>query len=218
MMKHVKLFEEYVITENAFSNFSPDEKKAWKKAENKIGDTYFVPSDKTEFEKMMRFLGSKNWRFWNTENIPGFSSDNIDPNKLPVWKSGIGFKLGGTRTGNTYVIPTEMKASTQGATFDYDDFSKVINFTNEAIDTKYWADYNKDTSGQGDPSFANKMKIFDITFEEAVETWNREVADGKENQINSDQADKIERLAKEFFKKEKWISVNVIHAMIAQEA
>jgi hypothetical protein len=92
------------------------------------------------------------------------------------------------------------------------------DYVNESIDTKYWADYNKDTSGQSDPSFATKMKIFDITFEEAVETWNNDVADGKENQIDSDQADKIERLAKEFFKKEKWISVNVIHAMIAQEA
>lgn len=148
MNKHIKLFEEFnqsrldelktlsgeervttpqeIIGENAFSNFSPEEKKAWKKAENKIGDTYYIPSDETEYKKMMQFLGSKNWRFWNTEEVPGFRSENIDPNKLPAWKSGIGFRLGGTRTGHTYVIPTEMKATTQGARFDYDEFSKVI--------------------------------------------------------------------------------------------
>jgi hypothetical protein len=128
-MKHVKLFEDF-LNENAFSNFSPEEKKAWKKAENKIGDTYFVPSDETEFKRMMQFLGSKNWKFWNTENVPGFSSENINPNKLPAWNSGIGFKLGGTRTGHTYVIPTVMKASTQGAAFDNDEFFKVIESNN----------------------------------------------------------------------------------------
>ena len=89
--------------------------------------------------------------------------------------------------------------------------------TNEAIDTKYWADYNTDTSGHGDPANSIKLKVFDIAFEEAVESWNDE-ADGEENQINDKQADKIERLAKEFFRKEKWISINVIHAMIAQES
>ena len=77
-----------------------------------------------------------------------------------------------------------------------------FNSVNESIDTKYWADYNKDTSGQSDPSFATKIKVFDIAFEEAVETWNTE-ADGKENQIDNKQADKIEKIAKEFFRKEK---------------
>jgi hypothetical protein len=89
--------------------------------------------------------------------------------------------------------------------------------TNEAIDTKYWADYNTDTSGHGDPANAIKLKVFDIAFEEAVESWNDE-ADGEENQIDDNQANKIERLAKEFFRKEKWISINIIHAMIAQES
>jgi hypothetical protein len=89
--------------------------------------------------------------------------------------------------------------------------------TNEAIDTKYWADYNTDTSGHGDPAFANKSKDFEDTFEEAVESWNDE-ADGEENQIDDDQARKIEKLAKEFFKKERYISINIIHAMIAQES
>jgi hypothetical protein len=90
------------------------------------------------------------------------------------------------------------------------------DFINESIDVKYWTDYNTDTSGQADPSHATKYKVFDIAFEEGVETWNAE-ADGKENQIGNKEADKIERLAKEFFKKAGWISINVIHAMIAQE-
>lgn len=90
------------------------------------------------------------------------------------------------------------------------------DFINESINVKYWADYNKNTSGQGDPSHAIKYKVFDIAFEEAVETWNAE-ADGKENQIDDKEANKIEKLAKEFFKKAGWISINVIHAMIAQE-
>ena len=213
MMKHVKLFENF-LNENAFSNFSSEEKKAWKKAENKIGDTYFIPSDETEFKRMMQFLGSKNWKFWNTENVPGFRSDNIDPDKLPVWKSGIGFKLGGTRTGHTYVIPTEMKASTQGGSFDYDEFSKVINSANEAIDIKYWTDYNTDTSGQSDPEYANKSKDFEGTFKEAVKDWNSI----GEDPISSGEAEKVKKIAKEFFSKAGWISVNVCHAMIAQES
>ena len=32
---------------------------------------------------------------------------------------------------------------------------------NESIDTKYWADYNTDTSGQGNKDFANKSKDFE---------------------------------------------------------
>jgi len=91
------------------------------------------------------------------------------------------------------------------------------DFINESIDTKYWADYNKDTSGQSDPSFATKIKVFDIAFEEAVETWNDE-AEGEENQIDDDQSRKIEKLAYEFFKRKRWISINIIHAMIAQES
>ena len=95
--------------------------------------------------------------------------------------------------------------------------SLAESVTNEGIDVEYWADYNTDTSGHGDPSMAMKSKVFDITFEEAVESWNDE-AEGEENQIDGKQADKIERLAKEFFKKAKYISVNIIHAMIAQES
>ena len=90
------------------------------------------------------------------------------------------------------------------------------SFIGEAIDTKYWADYNTDTSGQGNKEFANKSKDFEDTFEDAVVNWNQE-ADGAENRIKGSQINKVKKLANEFFKKEGWISVNVIQAMISQE-
>ena len=91
------------------------------------------------------------------------------------------------------------------------------NFLNEGMDTKYWAGYNKDTSGQGDKSWEEKSKDFEDTFEEAVTEWNRE-AEGAENRIKGAQIQKIKKMADEFFKKEKWISINVIQAMIMQES
>jgi hypothetical protein len=92
----------------------------------------------------------------------------------------------------------------------------VVESVNEAIDTKYWADYNKDTSGQGNKDFADKSKNFDDTFDYAVEDWNNE-ADGPENKIKGAAIGKIQKMAKEFFKKEGWISVNVVQAMIMQD-
>lgn len=91
------------------------------------------------------------------------------------------------------------------------------NFLSEAIDTKYWADYNTDTSGQGKKEHEVKSKDFDDTFSLAVSDWNAE-ADGAENRIKGAQVDKIKKLANEFFRKEGWISVNVAQAMIAQES
>ena len=87
----------------------------------------------------------------------------------------------------------------------------------EAIDTKYWADYNTDTSGQGKKEFAEKSKDFDDTFSLAVSEWNAE-ADGAENRIKGSEIDKIKKLAQEFFKKEGYISVNIAQAMISQES
>ena len=88
---------------------------------------------------------------------------------------------------------------------------------NEAIDTKYWADYNTDTSGQGNKEFAEKSKDFEDTFSLAVAEWNDE-ADGAENRIIGSQVDKVKKIAQQFFKKEGYISVNIAQAMIAQEA
>jgi hypothetical protein len=86
----------------------------------------------------------------------------------------------------------------------------------ESIDVKYWSDYNKDTSGQGEKEHEVKSKDFEDTFEDAVVYWNQE-ADGGGAILNP-QIQKIKKLAQEFFKKAGWISVNVIHAMISQEA
>jgi hypothetical protein len=86
----------------------------------------------------------------------------------------------------------------------------------ESIDTKYWAEYNTDTSGQAPAEFSDKSTEFEDTFEDAVVAWNQEAE--RENMIKGGQIQDIKKLAEEFFKKEKWISVNVIHAMIAQES
>jgi hypothetical protein len=91
------------------------------------------------------------------------------------------------------------------------------NFLNEAIDTKYWLDYNKDTSGQMPKEHMIMSKDFDDTFSLAVSDWNAE-ADSAAERIKGDQVKKIEKMAMEFFKKEKQISVAIIHAMIAQES
>lgn len=93
-------------------------------------------------------------------------------------------------------------------------FEQFITEIHEAIDTKYWADYNTDTSGQSDPEYANKSKDFEGAFKEAVKDWN----DIGEDPITNQEAEKAKKIAKEFFKKEKYISINIIHAMIAQEA
>lgn len=88
--------------------------------------------------------------------------------------------------------------------------------TNEGIDVSYWEDYNTDTSGQADKSFADKSTDFEKTWKLACKEWD-ENADGEENKIPKSQEPKVKKLAKEFFSKTKWISVNVAQAMIAQE-
>lgn len=98
-------------------------------------------------------------------------------------------------------------------------FNEFINesLNEKAMDTEYWAGYNKDTSGQGKKEHEAKSKDFEDTFSLAVSEWNAE-ADGAENRIKGAQIKAIEKMAKEFFKIEKYISVNIIQAMIAQEA
>jgi hypothetical protein len=87
----------------------------------------------------------------------------------------------------------------------------------KAMDTKYWSDYNLDGSGQSTEHFAEKSTDFEDTFSLAVSEWNAE-AEGAENRIKGAQIKTIKKLAQEFFKIEKWISVNVIQAMIMQES
>ena len=86
----------------------------------------------------------------------------------------------------------------------------------KSINTKYWADYNEDTSIQGSPAkFSQKSTNFEDTFTIAIWEWNFEAEKG--NTLEDTQIEEIKELATEFFNEEKWISVNVIHAMISQE-
>lgn len=88
------------------------------------------------------------------------------------------------------------------------------SFINEAMNTKYWADYN---NTPGPKMHSEKSKDFENTFNTAVDSWNDE-AEGAENKIKGAQIEKIKKMAMEFFKIEKWISFNVVQAMIMQES
>jgi hypothetical protein len=93
----------------------------------------------------------------------------------------------------------------------------VSESVNEKLDTKYWIGYHDQGDTFAAKEFGIKSKDFKDAFDEAVEDWNNE-ADGAENQIKGANLKKIEKMAMEFFKIEKWISVNVIQAMIMQES
>ena len=125
-MKHIHTFESFLNEANAFDNFSPKEKKAWKKNENRLGKTYFVPKNKEEYTKMMEFLANKSWGFWNAFNVEGYTTEKINAGSLPDWKAGIGFELGGTQNGSAQIIPTKMSPTTQGAEFDLKTFFDSI--------------------------------------------------------------------------------------------
>jgi flagellar hook-basal body complex protein FliE len=91
--------------------------------------------------------------------------------------------------------------------------------TNESIDVDYWADYNDDTSGQGKKEFADKSKKFNKNFfNDAMNSWNSEADGDSTLRAFSEPYSRIYKMAEEFYKKAGWISVNVIHAMIMQEA
>lgn len=89
----------------------------------------------------------------------------------------------------------------------------------EAIDVDYWADYNTDTSGRGNKEFAEKSKKFNKNFfNNAMNSWNSEAESDSTLRAFTSEYSKIYKLAEEFFKKAGYISVNIIHAMIAQES
>ena len=120
--------------------------------------------------------------------------------------------------GDTYEeiadIIAKILKDNSGVVADLQKIEKHPFQQNEAIDVKYWTDYNTDTSGQSDPEFAIKSKDFEATFKEAVKDWN----DRGEDPISMGEAEKVKKIAKEFFNKAGWISVNITHAMIAQES
>jgi hypothetical protein len=87
----------------------------------------------------------------------------------------------------------------------------------EAMDTKYWADYNRDqTLSGGKKEFAEKSKDFDDTFSLAVSDWNVEA--DRDSRIKGVQIEKIKKIAQDFFNKEGYITVNIAQAMISQES
>jgi hypothetical protein len=126
-MKKLLTFTEFINESNVFAEFNPQQKRAWRKAENKLGKTFFVPAEEKEYENLMIFLADKGWFFWNTNAIAGFpENEPIDAGNLPEWKPGISFELGGSTTGSKFVVPIEMKANQQGGAFDYVEFAKTI--------------------------------------------------------------------------------------------
>ena len=88
------------------------------------------------------------------------------------------------------------------------------SIVNEKLDTKYWIGYN---DAQGPKWQSEKSTDFEDTFNTAVDGWNDE-AEGPENKIKGAQIKNIKKLAEEFFKKEKFITFNIIQAMIMQES
>jgi hypothetical protein len=107
------------------------------------------------------------------------------------------------------------RVAIQMAKRDLGIHESIVN--EKAMDTKYWIGYHDQGMSYAADEFKIKSKDFEDTFEEAVDDWNAE-ADGDENKIKGAQVKKIEKMAIEFFKIEKWISVNIIQAMIMQES
>jgi hypothetical protein len=126
-MKNLPNFDEFLNESSVFADFSTEQKRAWKRAENRIGKTFFVPSDETEYKNLMSFLADKEWFFWNVNAIAGFpANEPINADSLPKWKKGLSFELGGSVTGSKFVIPIELKANQEGGSFDYVEFAKTI--------------------------------------------------------------------------------------------
>jgi hypothetical protein len=80
----------------------------------------------------------------------------------------------------------------------------------ESIDTNYWIKYNKNPNGESSQS--KKSNNFEYTFKDALNDWNSE----GEDVVSGSDAQKIKKLAKEFFDKEGYITYNIVYAMIMQ--
>jgi hypothetical protein len=86
--------------------------------------------------------------------------------------------------------------------------------TNEAFDANYWEDYQEGAQKTKNPTAMVIMQ--DV--QAAVEDWNDNNEDGKENEVTPAGEKKVLKLAKEFVKAKGWISFDIIDAMIAQES
>ncbi len=96
----------------------------------------------------------------------------------------------------------------------FEEFLNESQVNERAMDTKYWAGYN---DSPGPKWQSEKSTDFEGTLSIAVDSWNDE-AEGAENQIKGAQIKHIKKLAEEFFKKEKYITYNIVQAMIMQES
>jgi hypothetical protein len=92
---------------------------------------------------------------------------------------------------------------------DGSDLAK-LRVQNESINTNYWIKYNKNPNGKSSES--KKSNNFEYTFKDAMRGWNSE----EEDVVSSSDAQKIKKLAKEFFDKEGYITYNIVYAMIMQ--
>ena len=192
-MKHIQLFEEFVveINEAAVKQFDKDYADMVKNIKSGYGwiDPEYV---------------ADTW-----EN----SSDSIDFELVKVELYKRLLKAGLLWYGDEEKETQVKSLKELGIKESVNTSESFLKF---GIDVKYWSNYNKDTSGQGEREHEVKSKDFEDTFEDAVVYWNQE-ADGAENRIKGAQIQKIKKMAQEFYKKAGWISVNVIHAMISQE-
>ena len=84
----------------------------------------------------------------------------------------------------------------------------------EAFDANYWEDYQEGAQKMKNPT---GMQI-QQSVEAAVEDWNDNNENGKENEVTSAGEKKVLKLAKEFVKAKGYISFDIIDAMIAQES
>jgi hypothetical protein len=119
-MKHINTFENFVNEAAVYADFTSQEKSAWRHSSNPYGDSYFMPKTEEEYTKMMKFLASKGWSFWNVNRFGGQEPVNAD--KLPKWKKDLAFKL---NLGGKTVMPTIVGPTTQGAPFDHEKFFKM---------------------------------------------------------------------------------------------
>jgi hypothetical protein len=92
---------------------------------------------------------------------------------------------------------------------DGPDLAK-LRAQNESINTNYWIKYNKNPNGESSQS--KKSNNFEYTFKDALTDWNSE----GEDVVSGSDAQKIKKLAKEFFDKEGYITYNIVYAMIMQ--
>jgi hypothetical protein len=87
---------------------------------------------------------------------------------------------------------------------------------NEGFDAKYWEDYH-DSGESGKIKNPSDVQI-QQEVEASVEEWNDNNEMGKENEVTSAGEKKVLALAKQFVKAKKYISSDIIDAMIAQES